>query len=119
MSMSMYYHYVFRSHAEVEAFSGVRWEHLPNPPEYDHLLAEDGGGSWVMKFPAYEYIAYLRHHGFPSPLLDWTRSPFVATYFAFESIPEGAKNVAIYCYMEYGSAGKSGSGNEPTILFRE
>ncbi len=44
-------------------------------------------------------MAYLRHHGFPSPLLDWSRSPYVAAYFAFAK-REAADNVAIYAFLE-------------------
>lgn len=58
-------------------------------------------------FPNYEYTAYLRHHGFPSPLLDWTESPFVAAFFAFRDIQEGVDAVRIYGLRPHPKSGNS------------
>jgi hypothetical protein len=44
-----------------------------------------------------EWLALMQHHGAPTRLLDLTRSPFIASYFAFESSYENQENgVAIW-----------------------
>ena len=70
--------------------------------------------SSILVPPAYEFMVYLRHHGFPSPLLDWTASPYVAAFFAFFNSEKG-KNVALYSYREYLGNAKGGWASEPRI----
>ena len=72
---------------------------------------------WSGRCPAYAYMAYLRHHGFPSPLLDWSRSPYVAAYFAFSKAKEASsERVSIYVLSRILN---KISGNRMSVVYRQ
>lgn len=62
----------------------------------------------------YSYLAHLRHHGFPSPLLDWSSSPNVAAYFAFSRSQEDRVSIYVYCEMPKNI--KLNDSNRPRII---
>lgn len=49
----------------------------------------------LMEWERLELLA--RHHGLPSPLMDWTLSPYVATYFAYANASEKSDCVSVWC----------------------
>jgi hypothetical protein len=87
---------------------------MPEMPEIDAWTREydrfDIGAPY-----AYEYLAHLRHHGFPSPLLDWSRSPYIAAYFAFARAT-GKDDVAVFVYSERPEGFKIGDSDKPSII---
>ncbi len=116
-SVTEYYRHLLTTRPQIEAFSNSRWDDLMELNKYTEWAESRSDLEWP-EYPGYEYMIYLRHHGFPSPLMDWTMSPYVAAYFAYTNIPESSNNVAIYCYCEHVGLGKTWSGGEPLITVK-
>jgi len=112
-----YYGIITRIRPQIETLTGSEWP-IPDYPQvrkdvedYDKFSME----LWCGRCPGYPYLAYLRHHGFPSPLLDWSRSPYVAAYFAFNKAEVSTNKVAIYIFAEISN---KSSGNRMSVLHR-
>lgn len=63
----------------------------------------------------YEYLVYLRHHNFPSPIVDWSRSHHVAAHFAFEN-HEPSPNVKVFIFFERPGGVKGGWAADARII---
>lgn len=112
-SVEDYYRLIARIKPQVETFTNLKWD-TPSHEDVKQLTADyDTFSRGLHNMPAYTYMAYLRHNGFPSPLLDWTKSVYVAAYFAFRR--PVADEVSIYLYSDGPQRFKISSSDEAQI----
>jgi hypothetical protein len=86
----------------------------PSRDEVHGWLRDEAYPSGIFNMPSYDYLLYLRHHGFPSPFVDWTTSLYIAVGFAFFR-EHTADSRTIFMFIDTVSGIKGGFVGAPEI----
>lgn len=83
-------------HPPIASYTGKEWAYVAHE-EYCNKIE---GKDFTPQNPLnYQFMVYLRQHGFPSPLLDWTESLYIALFFAYQHVNKKEKAVDISIFM--------------------
>lgn len=90
----------------------VKWDRTHHE---NRLLIDFRKGAWphskLEQERRWEWLAIAQHYGLATRLLDWTRNPLVALYFAVEKKSEG--DSAVWCYHHRGESWFSKKNKDP------
>ena len=85
---------------QIETLTGQSWGTSDPDSVIEELKQSD---LLTLRIPTYGLWVYLRQHGFPSPLLDWTESPYVAAFFALvDGVQPSAATSSVVAYVTGG-----------------
>ncbi|MCX5785801.1 MAG: FRG domain-containing protein [Elusimicrobia bacterium] len=92
-SITGYYLLLLKIHEQLKSCG------LKNVPYFlkDHAELEKIKDAQFL--PHAEFLTFVRHFGFPSPLVDWSCSPYIASFFAFNCAEEN-EDVSIYSLFQ-------------------
>jgi hypothetical protein len=110
-TISAYFRLARKCLPQIESFTEKKWD-VPIIEQVESLTERPKHLEYLL--PGYEFWVYLRHHGFPSPLLDWSMSPYVAAFFAFEN-PCPSDSIAIFTYIPAPTGMRAITSSHPNI----